>query len=184
MLVSDIQNDFLPGGALAVSRGDEIVPVLARYVAAFQARQLPIFVTRDWHPADHCSFREQGGIWPPHCVSGSKGAEFHPDFTFPSSAGIISKAADPGKEAYSAFEGTDLDERLRAAGARRLFVGGLATDYCVLNSVRDAIARGYAVCLLVDGIRAVNLKPDDGRNAEDEMIRRGAVPIRWEDLAP
>lgn len=183
LLVADVQNDFLPGGALGVLHGDEIVPVLNRYAAAFYARGLPIFASRDWHPADHCSFREQGGIWPTHCVTWTKGAEFHPDFRLPPSAIIISKATDPRKEAYSAFEGTTLDERLREAGVRRLFIGGLATDYCVLNTVRDAVQHGYAVVLLVDGIRAVNLHPDDGRKAEEEMLRLGAVPIRYEDLA-
>ncbi len=183
LLVADVQNDFLPGGALGVQRGDEVVPVLNRYAVAFRARGLPIFASRDWHPPNHCSFREQGGIWPVHCVAGTKGAEFHPNFHLPPSTIVISKATDPKKEAYSAFEGTTLDERLREAGVRRLFVGGLATDYCVLNTVRDAIARGYAGCLLMDGIRAVNLKPDDGRQAEEEMIRLGAVPIRLENLA-
>ena len=183
LLVVDLQNDFLPGGALGVPRGDEVVPVLNRYMAAFQARGLPIFASRDWHPAKHCSFREQGGIWPVHCVVGTKGAEFHPDFHLAPSAIVISKATDPKKDAYSAFEGTALDEHLRETGVRRLLIGGLATDYCVLNTVRDAIKRGYAVCLLMDGIRAVNLKPDDGRKAEEEMIRLGAVPIRLENLA-
>ena len=182
LLVADIQNDFLPGGALGVVHGDEVLPVLIRYMSSFSQRGLPVFVSRDWHPPNHCSFREQGGIWPTHCVAGSKGAEFHPDFRLPPSAIIISKATDPGKEAYSAFEGTDLDKRLREAGVRRLFIGGLATDYCVLNTVRDAVQHGYAVVLLVDGIRAVNLHPDDGRKAEEEMLRLGAVPIRYESL--
>ncbi len=182
LLVADIQNDFLPGGALGVVHGDEVLPVLIRYMSSFSQRGLPVFVSRDWHPPNHCSFREQGGIWPTHCVAGSKGAEFHPDFRLPPSAIIISKATDPGKEAYSAFEGTDLDKRLREAGVRRLFIGGLATDYCGLNTVRDAVQHGYAVVLLVDGIRAVNLHPDDGRKAEEEMLRLGAVPIRYESL--
>ena len=182
LLIADVQNDFLPDGALGVLHGDEIVPILNRYAEAFYSRGLPVFASRDWHPPNHCSFREQGGIWPIHCVRGSRGAEFHSDFHLPPSAIVISKATDPRKEAYSAFEGTDLNERLRAAGVRRLFIGGLATDYCVLNTVRDALARGYDVCLLKDGIRAVNLQPDDGRKAEDKMVRLGAVPIRYESL--
>jgi len=183
LLAVEVQNDFLPGGALGVPRGDEVVSVLNRYVAAFRARGLPIFASRDWHPAKHCSFREEGGVWPVHCVAGTKGAEFHPDFHLAPSAIVISKATDPKKDAYSAFEGTALDEHLRKTGVRCLFIGGLATDYCVLNTVRDAIKRGYAVWLLMDGIRAVNLKPDDGRKAEAEMVRLGAVPIRLENLA-
>jgi nicotinamidase/pyrazinamidase len=183
LLVVDVQNDFLPDGALGVPRGDAVVPVLNRYAVAFRARGLPIFASRDWHPPKHCSFLEQGGVWPVHCVVGTKGAEFHRDFHLPLSTIVISKATDPKKEAYSAFEGTTLDEHLRKTGVRRIFIGGLATDYCVLNTVRDAIKRGYAVCLLTDGIRAVDLKPDDGRKAEEEMIHLGAVPIRLENLA-
>ena len=183
LLIADVQNDFLPGGALGVLRGDEVVPILNLYMAAFGLRGLPIFASRDWHPANHCSFLEQGGVWPVHCVAGTKGAEFHPDFHLPPSTIVISKATDPKKEAYSAFEGTTLDEHLRETGVQRLFIGGLATDYCVLNTVRDAIKRDYAVCLLTDGVRAVNLKPDDGRKAEEEMIRLGAVPFRLENLA-
>ena len=183
LLIVDVQNDFLPGGALGVTRGDEVVPVLNLYMAAFNMRGLPIFASRDWHPAKHCSFREQGGIWPVHCVVGTKGAEFHPDFHLAPSTIVISKATEPKKEAYSAFQGTTLDEYLRETGVQRLFIGGLATDYCVQNTVRDAIKRGYAVCLLMDGIRAVNLKQDDGRKAEEEMIRLGAVPFRLENLA-
>lgn len=183
LVVVHMQNDFLAGGSLAVPRGDEVVPVLNRYLAAFQLKGLPIFATRDWHPPNHCSFKPYGGLWPPHCVAGSRGAAFAPGLKLPSSGIAISQAMNPDKEAYSGFEGTDLDARLRAAGVRRLYVGGLATDYCVLNTVRDGLSLGYEVFLLEDAIRAVNVQPDDGRNAEDEMIRLGAVAIRWELLA-
>src|SRR5207247_4602082 len=176
-------DDCLPGGALGVPRGDEVVPVLNRYMAAFRARGLPILASRDWHPAKHCSFLEQGGVWPVHCVVDTKGAEFLPDLHLAPSTIVISKATDPKKDAYSAFEGTALDEHLRKTGVRRLFIGGLATDYCVLNTVRAALKGGYAVCLLMDGIRWVHLKPDEGRKAEEEMISLGAVPIRLENLA-
>ncbi len=182
LLVADIQQDFLPGGALGVPRGDEIAPVLRRYLSAFQTRGLPIFASRDWHPPDHCSFREQGGIWPTHCVAGSPGAEPPPDFPLPPSTVIIHKATRRDKEAYSAFQETPLEDHLRAAGMRRLFVGGLTTEYCVLHTVRDALALGYAVVLLTDAIRPVNLHPDDGRKAEAEMLRRGAVPLQWGQL--
>lgn len=183
LFIADIQNDFLPGGSLAVPQGNEIVPVLRRYLALFQSRTLPIFAGRDWHPADHCSFRDRGGIWPPHCIAGSGGADAPPDFPLPPSVVIVHKATAADKEAYSAFEGTTLDVALRARGVRRLFVGGLATDYCVLNTVRDALRLGYAVVLLTDAIRAVNVQPDDGANAEAEMLRLGAGPACFEDLA-
>ena len=183
LVVVHVQNDFLSGGSLAVPRGDEVVPVLNPYLAAFQLKGLPIFATRDWHPPNHCSFKPYGGLWPPHCVAGSRGAAFAPGLKLPSSAIVISQATNPDKEAYSGFEGTDLHARLRAAGVRRLYVGGLATDYCVLNTVRDGLSLGYEVFLLEDAIRAVNVQPDDGRKAEDEMIRLEAVAIRWEMLA-
>jgi nicotinamidase/pyrazinamidase len=183
LLVVDVQNDFLPGGNLAVPHGDEVVPVMQRYITAFHARGLPIFATRDWHPPDHCSFRERGGTWPVHCVAGSLGAEPPAGLAIPSSAIIIRKATTVDKDAYSGFEGTPLNARLRDLGIHRLFIGGLATDYCVLNTVKDALAQGYATFFLVDAVRAVNVNPDDGRKAEEEMIRLGAVPIRFQHLA-
>jgi nicotinamidase/pyrazinamidase len=183
LLLTDLQNDFLPGGALGISGGDEIIPILSRYLSRFQAQGLPVYLTRDWHPANHCSFRTQGGPWPVHCVAGSPGSLPPPSLATPASAVIIYKAIDPDREAYSAFEHTALDRHLRALGVRRLFIGGLATDYCVLHTVRDARALGYDVRLLMDGIKAVNLRPGDGRRAEEEMIGLGAVPVRWETLA-
>jgi nicotinamidase/pyrazinamidase len=183
LLIADVQNDFLPGGALGISGGDEILPVLLSYMRRFQSEGLPIFLTRDWHPVDHCSFRRQGGPWPVHCVAGSHGSLPPPSFQAPSSAVIIYKAIDANQEAYSAFEGTPLHRHLQALGVRRLFIGGLATDYCVLNTVKDARALGYEVCLLRDAIRAVNLHPDDGRQAEEHMLELGAVPVRLEVLA-
>ncbi|RJQ44974.1 MAG: isochorismatase family protein [Gaiellales bacterium] len=183
LLIADVQNDFLPGGALGVQGGDQIIPVLSAYIARFQAKGLPIFLSRDWHPAGHCSFRGQGGPWPVHCVAGTPGSLPPPTFQPSPSAILIYKATTRDREAYSAFQDTGLEDHLRAARVRRLFIGGLATDYCVLNTVRDARRLGYDVCLLVDGIRAVNVDPDDGRKAEEEMIRLGAVRIRLESLA-
>ncbi|HSF68869.1 MAG TPA: isochorismatase family protein [Nitrospira sp.] len=184
LLLADIQNDFLPGGALGISGGDEIIPVLLRYLDRFHTRGLQVYLTRDWHPPNHCSFRAQGGQWPVHCVAGSPGSLPPPSLVIPASAVIIYKAIDQDQEAYSAFQNTALDRHLHALGVRRLFVGGLATDYCVLNTVKDARALGYDVYLLMDGIKAVNLRPEDGRSAEQEMIALGAVPVRWETLAP
>jgi nicotinamidase/pyrazinamidase len=182
LLIADIQHDFLPGGALGVAGGDEIIPVLRRYITRFESHGLPIIATRDWHPPNHCSFQERGGIWPVHCVAGSPGAEPPAGVHLPPKTLIIHKATTPDKEAYSAFEGTRLDAELRSAGIRRLFVGGLATDYCVLNTVKDAIRLGYTAVLLVDGIRAVNVHRNDGQAAEEDMIRLGAVPLRFENL--
>lgn len=183
MIVVDVQNDFLPGGNLAVPEGDRVVPVLNRYLDTFAARALPIYATRDWHPGNHCSFKAQGGPWPPHCVAGSPGAAFAPGLKLPAQTTIVSKAIAADKDAYSGFEGTDLDARLRAQNVQRVFVGGLATDYCVLNTVRDAHRLGYEVYLLTDAIRAVNVKPDDGRKAEEEMQRLGAKPFTLAAMA-
>jgi nicotinamidase/pyrazinamidase len=183
LLIADIQRDFLPGGALGVAGGNEIFPVLLNYIQRFESRGLPIFASRDWHPRNHCSFQERGGIWPVHCVAGSAGADPPDDFRLPPDTLIIQKATEPDREAYSGFDGTTLDATLRSAGVRRLFIGGLATDYCVVNTVKDAIRLGYATVLLLDGIRAVNLHPNDGREAEEEMVRLGAVPIRFAHLA-
>jgi nicotinamidase/pyrazinamidase len=179
-----VQNDFLPGGRLAVAEGDQVVPVLNRYIGRFTRAGLPIFATRDWHPAAHCSFRERGGEWPPHCVAGTAGAAFAPDLRLPADVTVIEKGTDPDTDAYSGFEGTDLFKRLIEQGIARIFVGGLATDYCVLNTVKDAVGRGLRVVLLLDAIRAVNVRPRDGAHAESEMQRLGAVPTRYERLAP
>ncbi|WP_447601413.1 isochorismatase family protein [Nitrospira sp. Nam80] len=183
LLVTDIQNDFLPGGALGIEGADAVLPVLSGYVRQFESRRLPIFLTRDWHPPDHCSFHRRGGPWPPHCIAGTAGALPPASFPAPPSAVLIYKAIDRDEEAYSAFQGTALDRHLRAAGILRLFVGGLATDYCVIHTVKDARTLGYQVCLLMDGVRAVNVRPGDGRRATDDMLRLGATPLTLEALA-
>jgi nicotinamidase/pyrazinamidase len=178
LLVVDVQNDFLPGGRLAVPGGEEVIPILNRYLAAFEREKLLIFASRDWHPYNHCSFQAQGGPWPEHCRMGTPGAEFAASLRLPSSAVVISKATSAAKEAYSDFEGTDFETRLRVAAIERLYIGGLATDYCVLYTVKDALQRGFKVMLLTEAIRAVNVHPDDGRQAEEEMLRLGAVPFQ------
>jgi nicotinamidase/pyrazinamidase len=183
LLVADVQNDFLPGGALGIRGGDEIVAPLNRWMARFSQAGLPVFVTRDWHPSDHCSFHAQGGLWPPHCVAGTAGAEFAPALALPAATRLIAKATRPESEAYSAFMGTDLDTQLRDARVQRLFVGGLATDYCVLNTVRDALQLGYGVMLLRDAVRAVDVRPGDGTRAIDAMLAAGAVAVRGADDA-
>jgi len=178
LLVVDVQNDFLPGGSLAVPDGDAVVGPLNRAIAAFRAAALPIFASRDHHPPDHCSFRSHGGEWPVHCVAGSRGATFAYDLHLPAETVVISKATTAGRDAYSAFDGTDLAARIRAAGVVRLFVGGLATDYCVKATVLDALTAGLGVVLLTDGIRAVELRPGDGTRAIEAMRRAGAVLTR------
>ena len=183
LVIVDVQNDFLPGGRLAVPQGDAVVPPLNAWIRQFQQAGLPIVATRDWHPADHCSFQAQGGPWPPHCVADSAGAEFAPGLRLPEDVIIVSKATSPDKDAYSGFEGTDLAERLRNLGVKRLFVGGLATDYCVLNTVLDALKEGFETWVITDAIRAVNVQPDDGDKALERMRKAGArfvaTPAEW-----
>ena len=178
LVLVDVQNDFLRGGSLAVADGDAVIPVLNRWIARFRAKGLPIFATRDWHPPNHCSFVEQGGPWPPHCVVGTPGAEFSRDLDLPSDVSIISKATRPEKEAFSDFEDTGFARKLGELGVTRVFVGGLATDYCVRATVLDALEAGFAVILLEDAVRAVEVTPGDGARAVAEMTAAGATPVR------
>lgn len=174
LIVADIQRDFLPGGSLAVAGGDEVVPVLNRCLAHFAARGLPTFATRDWHPPNHVSFRSRGGPWPPHCVIGTPGAEFDDALRLPARTRIVSKASNPDRDAYSAFDGTELERLLREAGVRRIFVGGIATDYCVRWTVLDGLGLGFAAAVLADAVRAVDVDPGDGEAAIEQLRRAGA----------
>lgn len=181
LLIVDVQRDFLPGGSLPVPAGDEVVASLNNWVRRFTLARQPIYATRDWHPPDHCSFREQGGqrgIWPSHCVAGTPGAEFAPTLVLPATVCLVSKATRPETDAYSGFAGTDLDAQLRYSGVRRLFVGGLATDYCVLHTVTDALRLGYEVVLLLDSMRAVDVQPGDGDKAIAAMLAAGAATLK------
>lgn len=174
LLVVDVQQDFVTG-SLAVPRGEEVIAPLNAYIAAFEAQRLPIFMSRDWHPANHCSFKEFGGPWPPHCVQDTPGADWANGLKVVADSHIISKATEPAVDAYSAFSGTALLTLLRQAGVTRLFVGGLATDYCVLQSVLSARANGFDVVVLADAIRGVNVHPGDETHAIREMLAHGAV---------
>ena len=175
LLIVDVQRDFLPGGALSVPNGDTVIPVLDRCIREFLSRGLPVFATRDWHPVNHCSFRSQGGPWPEHCMAGTPGAEIPESLNLPATAQVISKATTQEKDAYSGFQGTDLLARLRASGCRRVFVGGLATDYCVKRTVFDALSNGVAVVVLEDAIRAVDVRSGDGARALADMVERDAA---------
>jgi nicotinamidase/pyrazinamidase len=179
LVVVDLQNDFCPGGALGVRGGDAIVPVVNRYLERFAAAGAPVFLTRDWHPSVTRHFKAFGGVWPPHCVQGTRGAEFHPDLAPPAEAVIVSKGMDPDQDAYSAFQAQDRSARpfpavLAERGVQRLYVGGLATDYCVRATVVDALRGGFEVVVLGDAIAAVDLEPGDGGRAIDEMQGAGA----------
>jgi nicotinamidase/pyrazinamidase len=179
LLVIDIQNDFLPGGSLAVPHGKEVIQPLNDYIAAFIAISLPVVASRDWHPPDHCSFRANGGPWPAHCVQETFGAEFAEELELPTDIYIVSKAAASDRESYSDFDGTGLADYLRSRNVKRMFVGGLATEYCVLATVEDALRKGFQVVLLIDAVRAINVAPSDGERAMERMIHAGTVPAAW-----
>lgn len=179
LLIVDVQNDFCPGGSLAVPEGDRVVPVLNEYIEAFRRRGLPVYASRDWHPEETRHFQAGGGPWPPHCVAGTPGADFHPELALPEDATVVSKGTAPSDDGYSAFEaetevGEGLESSLRARGVRRLFVGGLATDYCVRASVLDAARQGFQPVLLLDAVRGIDVNEGDQAAALDEMIRAGA----------
>jgi nicotinamidase/pyrazinamidase len=174
LIVVDVQVDFCPGGALAVRYGDQVIPRLNRVIEAFEGSGIPVFFTRDWHPPNHVSFRSQGGQWPPHCVQGSPGAKFHPGLHVPRDTEVISKGDRPAKEAYSGFQGTDLEARLEKLEVKELFIGGLATDYCVKETTLDALRAGFSVGVLKDCVRPVDVRPGDGARALAEMRKAGA----------
>jgi nicotinamidase/pyrazinamidase len=182
LVVVDIQNDFCPGGALAVADGDKVVPLLNKYIQKFSAAHAPIIFTRDWHPIDHSSFKDQGGPWPPHCVQNTQGAKFRSDLIVPPDGEIVSKA-DKKDEAYSFFQGTDLASNLHQRGIKRLLVGGLATDYCVKETVLDGLKYGFEVFHLDDASRGVNVNPDDSEQALHEMVAAGAKRITLADMS-
>lgn len=182
LIIVDVQKDFTPGGALPVPEGDKVVPMLNRYKDLFLKAKALIYFTRDWHPQNHMSFKQQGGIWPPHCVQNTPGAQFHPDLEVPEGAEIISKGCDPNKEAYSGFQGTELEDSLQRRGAERVFVGGLATDYCVKSTVLDALKLGFETFLLEDAVKGVDVHPGDSQRALEEMERAGAKRIKFPDL--
>jgi nicotinamidase/pyrazinamidase len=179
LIVVDVQNDFCPGGTLAVADGDQVVPVLNRYIDQFIKAGLPIFATRDWHPEKTSHFTTGGGPWPPHCVQGSKGAEFHPDLKLPLGTVMVSAGTGADEDGYSGFLGRDengakLADLLRQRVIERIFIGGLATDYCVKHTVLDGLKEGFKVVLLADSVRGVNLKPGDSARAIEEMRNAGA----------
>ncbi|WP_332876948.1 isochorismatase family protein [Massilia sp. S19_KUP03_FR1] len=182
LIIVDLQNDFLPGGALGVPQGDEVVAPIQQLIDLYQSHGLPIYASRDWHPVGHCSFTQQGGPWPIHCIAGSGGAAFAAAIPIEQFALVISKATTVEKDAYSAFNGTGLGEQMRARGIARVAVCGLATDYCVLNTARDALAEGFAALLVVDAIRAVEVHPGDGERAIAAMLAAGAQPVHVDQV--
>ncbi|MDX6611992.1 MAG: nicotinamidase/pyrazinamidase [Blastocatellia bacterium] len=174
LIVVDVQNDFCPGGSLAVAHGDEVVAPLNKLIAEFLERGEPVFKSRDWHSPQTRHFAAYGGTWPAHCVQDTKGAEFHSLLLDDMHIRIVSKGLGD-TDCYSAFDETDLDLQLKRLGIEEVWIGGLATDYCVKSTVLDALRKGYRVIALTDAMRAVDVKAGDGERAIKEMREAGAV---------
>jgi nicotinamidase/pyrazinamidase len=187
LLVVDVQKDFCPRGALGVQGGDKIIPALNRYIEYFRKNKFPIFLSRDWHPKKTKHFDKFGGPWPAHCIADTKGAEFHAKLKIPKEGFLIYKGMDPDKDSYSAFHAEDkyrnsLGNLLKILKVEELYIGGLATDYCVRFSTRDAIKQGYKVRILTDAIKGVDLNPGDSKKTLNEMREEGATMITFKDL--
>jgi nicotinamidase/pyrazinamidase len=178
LLIVDPQVDFCPGGALAVPGGDRIFSAVNHAAALLEH----VVASRDWHPPGHISFQERGGPWPVHCLAGSPGASFHPALQAERIEHLVSKGTDPDMEAYSAFDGTDLAGWLHDKGVKRLFITGLATDYCVRASTLDARQEGFEVVVLEDAVAPVDVNPGDGERALAEMREAGATVAHSEEL--
>ncbi|HBR16487.1 MAG: nicotinamidase [Deltaproteobacteria bacterium RIFCSPLOWO2_12_FULL_43_16] len=187
LVIVDVQNDFCPGGALPVPEGDKVVPVLNKYIQRFQKAGLPIYASRDWHPEKTKHFKAFGGLWPPHCVQGTKGAAFHPDLKLPKDTIILTKGEDPNEDSYSCFQAHDSEgkpfiQNLKVQWIKHLYVGGLATDYCVKATVLDGLKHGFQVTVLTDAVRGVDVKTGDSAAALKEMRTAGAEETTLEDL--
>jgi nicotinamidase/pyrazinamidase len=172
LCIVDVQNDFCRGGALAIEDGDTVIPVLNRWIKGALEAGVPIYASRDWHPAKHVSFKDQGGPWPPHCIQDTEGAEFHPELDLPQWVVKITKGVRLDQDQNSVFDETGLSKQLERDGVKRLWIGGLALDVCVLASVLDALKAGFDVCLIRKGTRAVT--PEGGEDALEKMKAAGA----------
>jgi nicotinamidase/pyrazinamidase len=177
LIVVDVQNDFCSGGTLAVLEGDQVVPPLNRLIEEFLERGEPVFKTRDWHPEQTKHFQAYGGTWPVHCVQNTKGAEFHPNLIDDKHIRIISNGLGDA-DCYSAFDETDLELQLHRLGVEEVWVGGLATDYCVKSTVLDALRKGFHVKAFENAMRAVDVNPGDGERAIAEMRGAGAEIVK------
>ncbi len=180
LIVVDMQKDFCRSGSLPVQGCDGLVPGINQLIKVFRGNGLPVIFSRDWHPPNHSSFKEFGGLWPKHCVQGTEGAKFHEDLEVPENSIIISKGTDPAKDAYSAFDGTELHYVLSLKNVRRVFICGVATEYCVKETALDALRLGYEVVVLGDAVAAVN--NEEGREALREIVRKGGIIAEMKEV--
>ena len=176
LLVVDVQNDFCPGGALAVSHGDKVVPIINDLMGKFEF----VVASKDWHPANSIHFKK----WPPHCIQNTKGAEFHSLLKTNNISEVFLKGTKNKDDGYSAFEATsdDLEKVLKEKNVDELFVTGLATDYCVRASALDAVKKGFRTYVVRDAVEAVNVHPEDGADALEEMREAGVVLVSSRDV--
>ncbi len=179
LLIVDVQNDFCPGGTLGIAGGDDIIPLINQYIELFQQQRLPIIASRDWHPQVTKHFKEFGGVWPVHCIQGSTGAMFHAGLHLPPDTLVFSKGMDPEKDDYSALHawskaGTPLPTFLTSEGIKHIYICGLATDYCVRQTALEGLRQQFAVTVLVDAVRGVDLEPGDSEHALAEMLAAGS----------
>lgn len=181
LIVVDMQEDFCEGGSLPVTGCRRIVSKINKYIDYFEKAGLTIVATRDWHPPNHVSFKERGGLWPTHCVAGSEGAQFVKELKLPEDVIVVSKATDPDTEAYSAFTLTPLHYVLAMRGVKRLFIVGVATDYCVKETAMEALKLGYEVVVLTDAVAGVS--EETSKKALEELVLEGAILASEEDLA-
>ncbi len=180
LFIVDVQNDFCPGGALAVPGGDAVVPVLNRWIERARAENVPVYASRDWHPKGHASFESEDGPWPPHCVQDTDGAAFHPELALPEDAHVLNKGTKLESDEYSAFQAGPLAEELRSAGIKRLWIGGLAQDVCVRQTALDARKAGFDVELIEAATRPID---EEGGRRTVEELRDAGVHVLAGDAA-
>lgn len=174
VMVVDVQNDFCPGGALAVAEGDKVVPVLNEWVAAATQKGAKVYASRDWHPRGHLSFEAEGGPWPEHCVQDTPGAAFHADLALPENAVVVTKGTRFDQDQYSAFDQTGLAEELRRRGVERLWIGGLAEDVCVRATAIEARRHGFEVHVIREATRAIS---EEGRRETEADFEAAGIEV-------
>jgi nicotinamidase/pyrazinamidase len=180
LLVVDVQRDFCPGGALAAPTGDQILPALNQHIVEARKRGVPVYASRDWHPAVTTHFKPYGGEWPPHCVQGTEGAQFHQALQLPPDTIVISKGDRSDEAGYSAFEGRTptgqpLLDDLRERHIDTVYVAGLTAEYCVKQTALDAVKAGLDVVVLKNAVGGLDMQPGDADRALAEMKAAGAV---------
>ena len=174
LIIVDVQRDFCPGGSLPIEHGDEIVPVLNRWIERAIYAGVPIVASRDWHPPGHPSFTGAGGTWPTHCVQGTDGARFQPGLTLPKDALVVSKGQRLDRDQYSAFDDTGLADDLRRRGVKRVWIGGLAEDVCVRATALDAVREGFRTFLIAPATKPVTTAGGEAALAD---MRNAGVSI-------